>query len=114
MPVTVIALIYLDRFCGVVDITDKKVPFAIFHKLAVCCLILANKYADDAFYENKTWKSSWFPLEEINEMEIKILLKYNFNLRVDEQDLNKYFDENFNLVTSGPASPRRWFKYLDL
>ncbi|KAH8107466.1 hypothetical protein DFH11DRAFT_1732290 [Phellopilus nigrolimitatus] len=71
--VIVLSLHYIFRLKERNDFTLGK-PGSEF-RVAVCALMLANKFVDDNTYTNKTWSDvSAIPLDELNKMEREFLL----------------------------------------
>ncbi|KAJ2848019.1 PHO85 cyclin-1 [Coemansia erecta] len=60
------------------------------HRIFLATLIVAGKYLNDASPKNKYWArySTVFTVAEVNLMEKQLLFLLDFDLRIDNQDLN--------------------------
>ncbi|KAJ1665170.1 PHO85 cyclin-1 [Coemansia sp. RSA 1646] len=61
------------------------------HRIFLAALIVAGKYLNDASPKNKYWArySTMFTVAEVNLMEKQLLFLLDFDLRIDNEDLNE-------------------------
>ncbi|KAH8111443.1 cyclin-domain-containing protein [Phellopilus nigrolimitatus] len=105
--VIVLSLHYIFRLKERNDFTLGK-PGSEF-RVAVCALMLANKFVDDNTYTNKTWSDvSAIPLDELNKMEREFLLGVGFRLFVDEPTYDSWLNLLRGLVLAKEREHMRW------
>ncbi|EJD04524.1 uncharacterized protein FOMMEDRAFT_19732 [Fomitiporia mediterranea MF3/22] len=105
--VIVLSLHYIYRLKERNDFTLGK-PGSEF-RVAVCALMLANKFVDDNTYTNKTWSDvSAIPLDELNKMEREFLLGVGFCLFVDEATYGSWLNLLRGLVLAKEREYNRW------
>ncbi|KAL5495789.1 hypothetical protein ACEPAI_1253 [Sanghuangporus weigelae] len=105
--VIVLSLHYIFRLKETNEFTLGK-PGSEF-RVAVCALMLANKFVDDNTYTNKTWSEvSGIALEELNKMEREFLLGVNFQLFVDAQTYDSWLNLLKGLVLTKEREFNRW------
>ena len=89
----ILMLIYIDRFC---NINKIKLTYSIIHKLVLASMIVAVKYNEDEIYSTKCYAQfGGVSKNELLELEYKFIININFNLYVNEELFNKYYDYFF-------------------
>jgi hypothetical protein len=92
----VMILIYIDRMCHKYNF---KITYYNIYKLMLAAMVLAIKYNEDEFYDNKYYAeiAGITPSELIN-IEYMFFCICNFNLYVDDDTFNNYsqYLTNFN------------------
>ena len=101
---------YIKRLISYLDITKNlvvvssiyinrlkiKFNYNNFHKIILISLLIANKFLEDDNMNNKFWSDcSGIPLQQFNKLEIKFLIKINYNLYIEEDEFSKQYDEIF-------------------
>ena len=84
----IISLIYIDKICDNASIilTEYNV-----HKILFVSILLAIKYNEDTFYDNKYYsKIAGVPLKELKSMEYEYIKLINFDLYVNKAIFEKY------------------------
>ena len=86
-------LIYIDRLC---ELNNFIVNSYNVYKILFSSLIMAIKYNEDEFYDNKFYaKVGGLSLNEMNNLEINYLSLIDFKLYISEEVFDTYFE---NLV----------------
>ena len=86
-------LIYIDRLC---ELNNFIVNSYNVYKILFSSLIMAIKYNEDEFYDNKFYaKVGGLSLKEMNNLEINYLSLIDFKLYISEEVFDTYFE---NLV----------------
>ncbi|KAI9500482.1 hypothetical protein BX070DRAFT_60795 [Coemansia spiralis] len=82
------------------------------HRIFLATLIVAGKYLNDASPKNKYWArySTVFTVAEVNLMEKQLLFLLDFDLRIDNEDLNEaassfYANNSKHSVPLTPTTP---------
>lgn len=79
----VIAIIYLDRY-NLQDDQFSLNPNNV-HKILLACLLLATKFQDDRYYDNKAFEfAGGVNVAQLHRYELHIFAALDFNLYVDE------------------------------
>ncbi|KAH8103188.1 cyclin-domain-containing protein [Phellopilus nigrolimitatus] len=105
--VIVLSLHYIFRLKERNDFTLGK-PGSEF-RVAVCAVMLANKFVDDNTYTNKTWSDvSAIPLDELNKMEREFLLGVGFRLFVDKPTYDSWLNLLRGLVLAEEREHMHW------
>ncbi len=101
---------YIKRLISYLDITKNlivvssiyinrlkiKFNYNNFHKIILISLLIANKFLEDDNMNNKFWADcGGIPLLQLNKLEIKFLIKINYNLYIGEEEFYKKYDEIF-------------------
>lgn len=84
----IISLIYIDKICDNASIilTEYNV-----HKILFVSILLAIKYNEDTFYDNKYYsKIAGVPLKELKNMEYEYIKLINFDLYVNKAIFENY------------------------
>ncbi len=85
----VVSSIYINRL-------RIKFNYNNFHKIILISLLIANKFLEDDNMNNKFWADcGGIPLLQLNKLEIKFLIKINYNLYIGEEEFYKKYDEIF-------------------
>jgi hypothetical protein len=80
----VIAIIYLDRY-NLQDDQFSLNPNNV-HKILLACLLLATKFQDDRYYDNKAFEfAGGVNVAQLHRYELHIFAALDFNLYVDDQ-----------------------------
>jgi G1/S-specific cyclin PLC1 len=99
------SLVYLRRLQSVLPLTAPG-SLCSAHRIFLTCLILATKYVNDICPENNDWVrysvvpfygTSGFTISEINAMERQFLCLFEWDFRIDLDDL---CDEVRSLLSS--------------
>lgn len=83
-----IAIIYLDRY----NLTDEDFSLnsTNVHKILLTCLLLATKFQDDRYYDNKTFEfAGGVNVAQLHRYETHVFEALDFNLFVDEESYNE-------------------------
>jgi len=101
---------YIKRLISYLDITKNlivvssiyinrlkiKFNYNNFHKIILISLLISNKFFEDDNMNNKFWSNcGGIPLQQFNKLEIKFLIKINYNLYIEEEEFYKKYDEIF-------------------
>lgn len=96
----VIALVYIQR----ISIQEK--PFVncmTIHRLFITSVLIAAKYCDDIFFDNKFYATvGGIPCTELNALELEFLVRSKFSLAISNDEFQK-----FSYVLCGPDQPKR-------
>ena len=83
-------LIYIDRLC---ELNNFIVNSYNVYKILFSSLIIAIKYNEDEFYDNKFYaKVGGLSLKEMNNLEINYLSLIDFKLYISEEVFDNYFE----------------------
>ena len=83
-------LIYIDRLC---ELNNFIVNSYNVYKILFSSLIMAIKYNEDEFYDNKFYaKVGGLSLKEMNNLEINYLSLIDFKLYISEEVFDNYFE----------------------
>ena len=83
-------LIYIDRLC---ELNNFIVNSYNVYKILFSSLIIAIKYNEDEFYDNKFYaKVGGLNLIEMNNLEINYLSLIDFKLYISEKVFDTYFE----------------------
>ena len=90
----IVAMIFLERLRRNETLTDGCTRNGKCGGQAyVFCLMLAHKLCEDRAYDNKTWSHlTKYSVEQVNQMERKILILLDHRLLISEEDLVSTFD----------------------
>ena len=85
----VVSTIYLNRL-------KIKFNYNNFHKIILISLLVTNKFLEDDNINNKFWADcGGIPLDLLNKLERKFLIKINYNLYIREEEFCIKYDEIF-------------------
>jgi hypothetical protein len=83
-------LIYIDRLC---ELNNFIVNSYNVYKILFSSLIIAIKYNEDEYYDNKFYaKVGGLTLKEMNNLEINYLSLIDFKLYISEEVFDNYFE----------------------
>lgn len=83
----ILALIYIDRYN--LNSSDFILTWTNVHKLLLACLLLATKFHDEVYYDNKAFEiGGGVNNVKLIELETKVFETIEFNLFVE----NTYFE----------------------
>jgi hypothetical protein len=86
----VVSSIYIDRL-------KIKFNYNYFHKIILISLLVTNKFLEDDNMNNKFWADcGGVTINIINKLEIKFLIKINYNLFIEENEFCKKYNEIFS------------------
>lgn len=101
----VTSLVYIHRILEAKGLAFLQI--ATVHRLLISAVLLASKYLDDIYYNNKFYaKIGGIPPQEMNSLELEMLLALNFDLSVSdrEYELLRKQQSSFNGVEVAPLS----------
>lgn len=85
----VVSTIYINRL-------KIKFNYNNYHKIILISLLVTNKFLEDDNINNKFWADcGGIPLDLLNKLERKFLIKINYNLYIREEEFCKKYDEIF-------------------
>ena len=91
----IISLIFIDKICETAEIT---LTYYNIHRILLAAVILAIKYNEDSFYDNKYYSEvGGVKVKELKLIEYNFLVSVNFNLFVSNEDYENYcqYIENY-------------------
>lgn len=100
------ALIYIDRFVNLSDVTINKLTI---HRLLCVANIIAVKYWEDLHYSNSYYAQvGGIDLHEINRLEALMMHRLNWDLNISPEEFKQYFHElvmHSSVCTNCHSSP---------
>ena len=85
----IVSSIYINRL-------KIKFNYNNFHKIILISLLVTNKFLEDDNINNKFWADcGGIPIDLLNKLERKFLIKINYNLYIGEEEFCKKYDEIF-------------------
>jgi hypothetical protein len=85
----VIALVYIRRislYHGLAFINRRTI-----HRLFITSVVLAAKFLDDTFYNNKFYaRVGGLSVKELNELELEFLFRLKFDCNVDDEEFREF------------------------
>ena len=91
-------LIYIDRLC---ELNNFIVNSYNVYKILFSSLIIAIKYNEDEYYDNKFYaKVGGLTLKEMNNLEINYLSLIDFKLYISEEIFETYFENIIEAMNS--------------
>ena len=86
----ILMVIYIDRLC---NINKIKLTYSIIHKLMLASMMTAIKYNEDEIYSMKCYAQiGGVSKAEMLELETNFIININFNLFVNTELFNKYYE----------------------
>jgi hypothetical protein len=81
----VIAIIYIDRYN--LQMNDFRLSNYNVHKLTLAAVLLAAKFQDDFYYDNKAFEfAGGVNAAHLHQLELELFQKLEYNLYVSEED----------------------------
>ena len=91
----ILILIYIDRVC---NMNHFMITYYNIHKLILVAFILAIKYNEDNYYSmNYYSKVGGISITELNNLELEYLIMIRYNLYIQTQLFEKYYNELMSL-----------------
>jgi hypothetical protein len=91
----ILALIYIDRYN--LNSSDFTLTWLNIHKLLLASLVLATKFHDEVYYDNKAFEiGGGVNNVKLIELEMKVFQTLEFNLFVDDGYFFEFLDSLYN------------------